>query len=73
MSWLAQSKNRFRCYLLDGRIKKGQVADLFKRSCTTCTFSSYLYFRMHQAQARKKPYRRAFSSVYWISLTIESL
>jgi hypothetical protein len=35
MSWLAQSRNRVCCYLLDERLKKGQVPDLFER---------YLYY-----------------------------
>ena len=30
MSWLAQSRNPFGVYLLDGGLKKGQVKNLFK-------------------------------------------
>ena len=44
MSWLAQSRNPFRVNLLDGRLKKGQVIDLFEwylyhlhLSAPTCT------------------------------------
>src|ERR1700722_6387354 len=38
MSWLAQSRNRFRRYLLDGGLKKGQVLRLFKRELSYLPF-----------------------------------
>lgn len=46
MSWLAQSRNPFRVNLLDGRLKKGQVGNLFEWYLYHLPFYAFhLYFR----------------------------
>lgn len=57
MSWLAQSRNPLRVYLLDGGLKKGQCLNLFNRYLshlnfllTPCTFGRWKRLTRKQLQ-----------------------
>lgn len=61
MSYFAQSRNHLRGYLLDGRLKKGQVHYLFDRSLYHLAFVHNLSSRSHTIASQNRPTGMGFS------------
>jgi hypothetical protein len=60
LSSFAQSRNRVWGYLLDGRLKKGQVHYLSNRSLYHLAFLRNLFFRFSSTAPQNSPCRRPF-------------